>query len=508
MPNILSDSRNRLLRSTLLLLMAVAFFLVLAPQVQACAITCHGDYYPAGSPGAVARTGGYDAGVCVGSVSISGCEGGGDEPSGGGGGFGGGGGGGGLPDLTTSGITPTMSEAGVPNTFSASVTNGTAWYAGESVTRFERATSASGTGVTTVDTVSTGALSGSASRTVSVSYTHPMAGTFYMRACADSGNAVTETNEANNCGAWTLISVSAPVVLMPDLIAGSASAPGASRGSTVTVSAPIQNTGNAGAAASRAYYELTAPSSKANTSGVVALSSIAASGSQTASFSYTFSSSGNYAIRFCADWWGEVAESNEGNNCGPWTDIAIPEGPVDSSVSCQVSSQSVTTGQSVTYTAIPVAAATSPYTWTPSDGVGNYGTNSTATRTFTSPGSYGMQVRATNAAAAANCPVVTVGAGYCVSGTPALTLTANPTRVRQNQSTTLTWSASNVPGQGATCTLSGPGVNVTRTVSDAPACSAGDSHTVTVTTQSTYVLQCGSARESVVVNVIPEFEEF
>lgn len=488
------------------ILVITASVLLGASSVEACSVTCHGDYYPAGTSEAESLTGRSDTGVCTGYVEMSNCVGGGDDPSGGGDFTGGGGGG--FPDLTAGSITPTAAEAGAAQTYSVPISNGSAWYASDSATRFERATSSSGAGATTVGTVSTGALSGSASRTISVSYTHPTAGTFYMRACADSGNAVTETNEANNCGAWTLISVSAPVVLMPDLIAGSASAPGASRGSTVTVSAPIQNTGNAGAAASRAYYELTAPSSKANTSGVVALNSIAASGSQTASFSYTFSSSGNYAIRFCADWWGEVAESDEGNNCGPWSDISIIDQPIVSSVSCQVSAQSVSTGQSVTYTAIPVAAAMSPYTWTPSDGVGSYGTGQTATRTFTSAGSYGMQVSATNAASPANCPLVSVEAGYCTSGAPNLTLTASPTRVRQGQAVTLTWSASNVSGQNATCTLSGPGVSVTRSVSDAPACSAGDTQTVTVTTQSTYVLECGGARVSTVVNVIPEFEEF
>lgn len=294
-----------------------------------------------------------------------------------------------------------------------------------------------------------------------------------------------------------------------DLTAGSASAPGASRNAVVSISAPILNIGGTAAGASRAYYELTAPSAKQNASGVVAMGAIPGSGSSNASFTYKFSSSGNYQVRFCADWYGEVTETNEGNNCGPWTDIAIPEGPVGDSVSCNVSSSSVTTGQSVTYTASPVGAATSPYTWTPSDGVGSYGSGQTATRTFTAPGSYGMQVGATNVSGAANCPVVTVGGGFCSSGTPDLSITATPSRVRSGQSSTITWNATGVIGSGATCTVSGPNLTTwTSTVSPAPACSTGDSRTVTVSTQSTYTLTCGAYSESVTVNVIPNFQEF
>ncbi len=214
-------------------------------------------------------------------------------------------------------------------------------------------------------------------------------------------------------------------------------------------------------------------------------------------------------MRFCADWYGEVSEANESNNCGPWTDIAIPETPVTDGLSCSASATSVTTGQSVTYTAQPVGAATSPYTWIPSDGIGSYGSGATASRTFAVPGSYGMQVSARNVASATNCPVVTVAGGFCTAGTPDLTITATPARVRSGQTSLIEWNASGVAGSGATCTVSGPNMTTwTSSVSPAPQCSAGSSQTVTVSTQSTYTLTCGAYSESATVNVIPNFEEF
>lgn len=343
---------------------------------------------------------------------------------------------------------------------------------------------------------------------VSFTYTFPSEGTYYVRTCADTTNRIAEQIEADNCGEWSEIQVGPPAVNGPDLTAGTPTAPGARSGATVTISAPILNIGNVLAGASQAYYQLTAPSAKQSVSGVVSMTAISATSSLPASFSYRFPSSGNYSVRFCADWWGEVAEADETNNCGPWAEIALPEVPIANSVSCQVSSQSVTVGQSVQYTALPNGAATNPFTWTPSDGVGSYGTNQTAIRTFTEEGSYGMQVSAQYASNPGNCPVVTVGAGYCSTGTPELTIEATPNRVRAGSSVQVQWSAENVLGQNATCTVTGPGVNWSQAVSPAPACAVSGSATPTITTQSTYILQCGSARASVVVNVIPEFEEF
>ena len=115
-----------------------------------------------------------------------------------------------IPDLTASSVTPGTATAGTAKTFSATVTNSGDMSSGTTATRFQRATSAAGAGATTVADVTTSSLTGSGStRSVSTSYTWPTEGTYYMRACADVGGAVAESNESNNCGAWTPVTVTA-----------------------------------------------------------------------------------------------------------------------------------------------------------------------------------------------------------------------------------------------------------------------------------------------------------
>lgn len=293
-----------------------------------------------------------------------------------------------------------------------------------------------------------------------------------------------------------------------DLTAGSITPTTAFQGQTRTLSGTITNIGSAGAGASTGHFQLTAPVSKNSTTASPSVSAIPAGGSAAASFSYTFQTSGTYSVRLCADWGGTVIESNEGNNCGPWTDISVSEAPVGSSVSCSVNTQSAVVGGSVTYTAHPVAAATSPYSWLGSDGASGFGSNSTAVRTFSAPGTYGMQVTATNAASAAQCPLVTVGAGWCTNATADLSIEAVPDRVRAGQSSTITWTATGVNGQNANCTVTGPGISWSSAVSAAPVCSASGNDTVTINTQSTYTLTCAGQTVTETVNVIPNFQEF
>lgn len=295
---------------------------------------------------------------------------------------------------------------------------------------------------------------------------------------------------------------------VPDLTAGGITPTTASLGQTRALSGTVTNSGRALARASRSYFEVIAPNPKGNRTSIVTTSAIAAGAGDASSFNYTFSYSGSYSARICADWYGEVNESNEGNNCGPWTSIAVSEAPVGSSVSCSVNTQSAVVGGSVTYTAHPVAAATSPYSWTGSDGATGFGNTSTAVRTFAAPGNYGMQVRATRASTPAQCPLVSVAAGWCTGGTPELSIEASQTRVRSGQSVNLEWTARGVIGNGTECTVVGPGVSWRSAVTVAPACSAGGTASPTITTQSTYTLTCGAATDSVTVNVIPNFQEF
>ncbi len=344
---------------------------------------------------------------------------------------------------------------------------------------------------------------------VSASYTPSTQGQQFYRVCANNNtswvNVHTESNYGNNCSGWQHLTVGTPA---PDLTAGAITPNTASLGQTRTLSATITNVGAVAAGASTGYFQLTAPVAKQSTNASVSIPTISPSGATPASFSYTFLTSGTYSVRLCADWANTVAESNEGNNCGPWTDVSVSETPVNSSVSCSVNTQSALVGGSVTYTASPVAGATSPYSWLGSDGATGFGSGSTVTRTFTGTGSYGMQVTATNAATPAQCPLVTVGASWCTAGSPTLTITATPNRVRAGQSSVVTWSASGVNGEGASCTVTGLTTPWSSAVSAAPVCSAGSSATETINTQRTFTLTCGGQSQSVTVNVIPGIIEF
>lgn len=345
---------------------------------------------------------------------------------------------------------------------------------------------------------------------VSAAYTPTTASAQFYRVCANNNtswvNVHTESNYANNCSGWQYLTVGA---LTPDLTAGAISPTTATRGQAQTVSGTVTNIGNAAAGVTTGYFELTAPAAKNSTTASVSIPALSAGVSGSGGFSYSFPTSGTYSVRLCADWLGQVTESNEANNCGPWTDISVTGQVVPSSVSCTVNTQSAVVGGSVTYDTSAVGAATSPYGWTGSDGTTGYGTGSTATRTFTAPGTYGMQVTATNAASAAQCPLVTVAAGWCTAGTPVLTIAASPARVRAGQSSTIIWSATSVNGQNADCTVTGPGISWGPTaVSAAPVCSTSGSATATINTQSTYTLACEGQTKSATVNVIPNFQEF
>lgn len=345
---------------------------------------------------------------------------------------------------------------------------------------------------------------------VSASYTPTSQVQQFYRVCANNNtswvNVHTESNYANNCSGWQYLNVGTP---SPDLTAGAISPTTATRGQAQTISGAITNIGAAAAGATTGYFQLTAPSAKNSTTASVSIPVLASGVSSSGGFSYSFPTSGTYTVRLCADWLGQVVESNEGNNCGPWTDIVVTGAVVPSSVSCTVSSQSAVVGGSVTYDTSTVGAATAPYGWTASDGT-TYGSGSSVTRSFSTAGSYDMSVTATYASNnPAICPRVTVGAGWCTSGTPTLTITATPARVRAGQTSTVRWSAAGVNGQNADCTVTGPGISWSSAVSAAPVCSAAGEETVTINTQSTYTLTCDGAQpKTATVNVIPNFQEF
>ncbi len=123
-----------------------------------------------------------------------------------------------TPDLTASSVTPSATTAGVATTLVATITNSGSAATGSSFpVLFEiNATNnpASFAAIAVKIAVTNAALAASgAHNTINATYATSSAGTYYVRACAntDTGNnnAIAESNTTNNCGAWVAVTVSA-----------------------------------------------------------------------------------------------------------------------------------------------------------------------------------------------------------------------------------------------------------------------------------------------------------
>lgn len=324
----------------------------------------------------------------------------------------------------------------------------------------------------------------------------PTVNTTYTLTCTGAGGTATS---------MASVGVTA---LQPDLVAGGISPTSATAGSPVTLTSVITNAGAGGTGTG--FTDLFQRANDSSGSGAIDIGThgspvLAAGGSDTASRSYTFASAGTWYVRACADKnsagsAGTVAESNELNNCGPWTAITVAEAvPVGGPLSCNVSPSSLPAGGgTVTYTA---SGASAPYSWDDAIG-GSYGTGASVTRIVSGSGTYAMTV-SKSGYTAGNCPMVTVGTPSC--GTANVSITANPDRVRSGQTSTVSWSAT---GVDSSCTISGPGVN--QTVPGASCVIPNGSANPTITAQSVYTISCdgGERTAQVIVNLIPRFIEF
>jgi hypothetical protein len=118
-----------------------------------------------------------------------------------------------LPDLTASSITPRVAVEKVPVTFSATITNLGASSTGIGFKGLvQTANDIEGGSAVNFFEVSMTPLSGGLSKIYSLGSKSLDAGTYYVRICADKGmtspGVIAESNENNNCGAWTKIIVS------------------------------------------------------------------------------------------------------------------------------------------------------------------------------------------------------------------------------------------------------------------------------------------------------------
>jgi hypothetical protein len=123
-----------------------------------------------------------------------------------------------LPDLTATALTPTSVVGGSSVKFSSTIQNtGDASTGSAFPVFYQKATSASGAGATSMGTDSSAAAvaaNGSGSSIMDSGYTVPSTN-FWVRACANTTNnttfSVTESNTGNNCSPWTAVSVIAPL---------------------------------------------------------------------------------------------------------------------------------------------------------------------------------------------------------------------------------------------------------------------------------------------------------
>lgn len=334
-----------------------------------------------------------------------------------------------------------------------------------------------------------------------------------------------------------------------DLTAGQLSPTTATAGTAQTFTLPVTNTGGTSAAPFTSLLQKATQSNgsdavdiKTASTGsltfehvrnfLIAIAHAAAGGPigpgapGSATFTYTFplaDGGKTLYLRGCADKSsagdanGTVPESREDNNCGsPWTGITVNPAPVPA-VSCNVSKTNPLVNETVTYTATPTNGASGPYAWTASDG-GSFGSAATANRSFAAPGTYAMQVNATGAGSPGFCPNITVtgsgtGSGGSCQNTVPVSVTATPSRIQSGVATDVTFNIPNTFDVPGNCTLSGPGI-APHTFTQAPPASctvpAGGftASGLNITAQSTYTLTCGAQKATVIVNIVPKFQEF
>lgn len=283
----------------------------------------------------------------------------------------------------------------------------------------------------------------------------------------------------------------------PDLTASASTPSSATAGVSTTLSSTISNIGTGSAGTSFTSVWIT---NAANGGGSVVYNndlstpSIANGASSARTNAYTFSSAGTYSVRFCADnttgWVGSITESNEANNCGSWTNVTVTA-PTPPAISCNLSSNPspLTGGASATFT----WSSTNANTCTGNGFSTGGATSGTSASVAITPGGI-YQLTCTSSSGASPC------VQQVTASQPTASLTATPTRVNNGSATTLTWTS-------AQCTsVSVTGTNgFSSTQQNATNVSSG-----TITGQTTFTLDCdsGALKRTVIVNVVPKFEEF
>jgi hypothetical protein len=115
-------------------------------------------------------------------------------------------------DLTAGPVSPTSATAGTATTFSSTISNTGAGSTGAGFTNlFQFDNDADHAAVTATMTDTSPTVAAGGTDVSQVSYTFSTPGTWYVRTCADNNvsfvGTITESNEGNNCGVWTAVTV-------------------------------------------------------------------------------------------------------------------------------------------------------------------------------------------------------------------------------------------------------------------------------------------------------------
>lgn len=219
-----------------------------------------------------------------------------------------------LADLTESSVSVPATVTGATVAVSDTVGDSGA-SAGSSRTTFYISTDGTTLGTSLAFRNVPGLASGSSS-TGNTSLTLPVntKGTYYIIACADTTNAVSESDETNNCAASNSFSSAGP-----DLGESAVSVTTASpvSGGSISVNDTAMNSGSAASSSRTLFYISTDGSTKGVQIAFRDVLNLAGGGSSSGTTSMTLPGgiSGTYYIIACANATNTVPESNTANNC-------------------------------------------------------------------------------------------------------------------------------------------------------------------------------------------------
>ncbi len=376
----------------------------------------------------------------------------------------------GPPDLTAGAVTPTTATAGVATTLSATISNIGTGSTGASFNNFMQVNdkpNGNPTGnITDTSSVNMTTLAAGSSGTFSKSYTFPSNGSYSVRVCADlppqPNGVIVESNENNNCGAWTNIVVS-----------NATCSNGANNPPTCTTFNPCTN-------------------------GATNPPTCSINGGWSAWSACSVSCGGGTQTRTCTN----PAPLNGGSACSGATSQACSIQACAPTATLSVDKSQIETGQSTTIRWTVSGSVTSctatGFTGTNSTGNTSTGVLSTAgTKTYVfwcdGPGGRSQ-------VASASVQVLA----------PDATISANPSRVRTGTPSTITWSATGVKS----CTVSGPsGILASGNASASNTFSTGSPIAPAISARSTYTITCTTVGDNTItrsatVNVSQIFQEF